>query len=150
MNAPDLRSELPDVRSAHLAHTSAAVLAKLLQDNPEQAHAHIRMQDTDLVVPRKAVELLRDILAEMAQGNAVTLMPLHAELTTQEAADALNVSRPYLVKLLESGAMPFTKAGTHRRIHLQDVIRYREQQSATSQKALQALVDQAQSHGMGY
>ncbi|MGB0536664.1 helix-turn-helix domain-containing protein [Alloalcanivorax venustensis] len=108
------------------------------------------MDDTDLVLPRHALELLRNILTEMAQGNSVTIMPVHAEVTTQEAANLLNVSRPHLVKLLEEGAIPFSRVGTHRRIRFQDVMEYRAARTAESEAALQALADQAQEHDMGY
>ncbi|PHS60810.1 MAG: DNA-binding protein [Alcanivorax sp.] len=108
------------------------------------------MDDTDLVLPRHALELLRNILTEMAQGNAVTIMPVHAELTTQEAANLLNVSRPHLIKLLEEGVIPFSRVGTHRRIRFQDVMAYRAARNTESEAALQALADQAQEHDMGY
>ncbi|QJX01958.1 helix-turn-helix domain-containing protein [Alcanivorax sp. IO_7] len=117
---------------------------------PRQDRARVRMDDIDLVLPRHALELLRNILTEMAQGNAVTLMPVHAEVTTQEAANLLNVSRPHLVKLLEEGAIPFTRVGTHRRIRFQDVMAYRAARATESEAALQALADQAQEHDMGY
>ena len=78
------------------------------------------------------------------------IIAVHAEVTTQEAANLLNVSRPHLVKLLEEGAIPFSRVGTHRRIRFQDVMEYRAARTAESEAALQALADQAQEHDMGY
>lgn len=150
MNTASDHGKLPDPQAADLARESPAALAKLLKDHPRQDRARVRMDDTDLVLPRHAIELLRNILTEMAQGNAVTIMPQHAELTTQEAANLLNVSRPHLVKLLEERAIPFSKVGTHRRIRLQDVMEYRTARNAESEAALQALADQAQEHDRGY
>jgi len=86
----------------------------------------------------------------MAQGNAVTIVPTHAELTTQEAANILNVSRPHLVKLLEDGHVPFIKTGTHRRIRYQDLMAYRDQRDQESSKLLDELASQAQELDMGY
>jgi excisionase family DNA binding protein len=103
-----------------------------------------------LAVPRGALKLLSHILAEMAQGNAVTLIPIHAELTTQEAADILNVSRPYVVRLLEEGHIPHRKLGTHRRILFRDLMAYKKRSRKESAQALQALAAQAQELDMGY
>ncbi|GAA5138128.1 helix-turn-helix domain-containing protein [Alloalcanivorax gelatiniphagus] len=147
--APD-HDTIPDSRAADLARESAVALARLLKDHPRQEPARVRMDDTDLVLPRHALELLRNILTEMAQGNAVTLMPMHAEVTTQEAANLLNVSRPHLVKLLEEGVIPFTRVGTHRRIRFQDVMAYRAARATESEAALRALADQAQERDRGY
>lgn len=101
-------------------------------------------------LPRSAVRLLRQILAEMAEGNGVTIVPVAAELTTQQAADLLGVSRPFLVKELDEERLPFRWVGTHRRIQLDDLIRYRERKDAARHQALDALAQQAQELGMGY
>ena len=90
--------------------------------------------DEPLVLPAAAVRLLGALLTELAKGNAVTLMPHHAELTTQEAANLLNVSRPFLVGLLESGQLPFHKVGTHRRVRFSDLIIYKRRRDALSQE----------------
>ena len=142
--------QLPDHVVAALARASATELSKLLSQQPDSDRAHVQLDGTDLVLPRQALALLRDLLAEMAKGNAVTIVPKHAEMTTQEAADILNVSRPHLVKLLERGELPFSKVGTHRRIRYQDLLIYKAERDRKSETALHALTEQAQDLEMGY
>jgi excisionase family DNA binding protein len=103
-----------------------------------------------LLLPATAVRLLLDLLTEMAAGNAITLIPVHAQLTTQQAADVLNVSRPFLVSLLEQGKIPHVKVGTHRRILFEDLMRYKKDIDRERQKALDELVKQSQQLNMGY
>lgn len=142
--------KLPDIESATLARASAEELSRLLGRIPEAERARVQLDGNDLILPRQALALLRDLLVEMAQGNAVTIVPTHAELTTQEAANILNVSRPHLVKLLEEDVIPFSRTGTHRRIRYQDLMAYRDLRNKDSRSALDELVSQAQENDMGY
>jgi len=142
--------ELPDLEAAQLARVSAAELSQLLSEQPDTDRASVKMNGHDLILPRQAISLLRDVLADMAQGNAVTIVPMHAEMTTQQAANILNVSRPYLVKLLERGELSYTKVGTHRRIRFEDLMVYKQKMKQQSTQAMDELVEEAQEHGMGY
>ncbi|WP_307832653.1 excisionase family DNA-binding protein [Planomonospora sp. ID91781] len=80
--------------------------------------------DQALVLPRQAVEMFAYILGAMARGQGVQIMPLNAELTTQQAADLLNVSRPYLIGLLERGEIDYRLVGRHRRVRFEAVMEY--------------------------
>lgn len=141
---------VPDRRDADLARVSSRLLATCIGHGPT---AKIRVVDGEnemVEVPVAALRMLVDILANMAEGNAVSIVPIHAELTTQEAADFLGVSRPYLVGVLERGELPHHKVGTHRRIYFRDVLAYRKERMGKSQAALDALAEQSQKLGMGY
>lgn len=96
-------------------------------------------QGDPLELPADAAQLILDILGHMARGDAVTLIPVHAELTTQQAADLLNVSRPTLVKLLEEGRLTFQKPGRHRRIKFEEVMRYKQESERARNNALDEL-----------
>jgi len=142
----------PTATEAAIARDSGRQLESYLETSQRLA---LRIVADDkprelLTVPRGALKLLSHILAEMAQGHAVTLIPIHAELTTQEAADLLNVSRPYLVRLLEEGHIPHHKVGTHRRVLLRNLMAYKKRSREAQKQALDALTAQAQELDMGY
>ena len=84
----------------------------------------IKIEETDeyITIPKKAFSLLSSIISMMSNGKSVTLMPIDSEVSTQQAAQILNISRPHLIKMLESGKIPFRKVGSHRRVLLQDII----------------------------
>jgi len=104
----------------------------------------------DLVLPGHVLQILLDVLSEMSKGNAISLIPHHQELSTQDAANLLNVSRPFLVSLLEQGKIEFRKVGSHRRVRLQDVLAYKESTDRKRNKALDELTALSQEEGMGY
>lgn len=107
-------------------------------------------ESDELILPGDVLQILLDVLSEMSRGNAVSLIPHHQELSTQEAANLLNVSRPYLVGLLEKGTVPFRKVGSHRRVLLTDVLAYREKTDADRLKTLDELTALSQEEDMGY
>jgi excisionase family DNA binding protein len=107
-------------------------------------------QSSAIELPRAAVDLLVRILIEMAEGNAITLIPIHAELTTQQAASMLGVSRPFLIQQMEAKKIPFRKIGTHRRIRFKDVMDYKRRIDADRVKVLDQLAAEAQELKMGY
>jgi excisionase family DNA binding protein len=102
----------------------------------------------ELLLPESLFHLLRQIVSDLAQGQVVTLVSSGKELTTQQAADLLNVSRPHLIKLLEQGQIPFARTGTHRRISFTDVMEYKERRYAARRKGMASLTQMSQELGL--
>lgn len=142
----------PTDAEAHLAQESSRRLAKLLA-RKRTAPIKVRIEPDngeEIAIPVSAFRLLNDILAQMGQGNAVTLVPVHAELTTGQAADVLGVSRPFLVEQLDKGLIPHRKVGTHRRILLKDLMAYKKQMDQNRLQAIAELSVLDQELGLGY
>ena len=150
MNAPALN--LPTDHDANAAQAAIDVLRGVAL--PGDTKVRLRPEDStrevEVVLPAEAVRLLVRILTHMANGSAVTVLPVQAELTTQQAADLLGISRPYLVRLLEDGQIPFHKVGTHRRVRAVDVMEFRRARGAEAKSVLDELTREAQELGLGY
>jgi excisionase family DNA binding protein len=143
--------DLPEAAIPTQEETELATRASQVLAAKAEAELKIKLDDgTELTLPKAATRLLHYLLTQMSLGNAVTLIPIHAELTTQEAADYLNVSRPYLIKLLNARRIPYHMAGTHRRIRFTDLEMYRKNAEKEREAAMQELAKQAQELGMGY
>jgi excisionase family DNA binding protein len=134
-----------------LAQRAARRIGEYLTTHPGADPVTIQGElagDDALVVPREAAVLLAKILGFLANGEGVSVMPDAAELTTQQAAEFLNVSRPYLIKLLESGQIPFRLVGTHRRIRFKDLREYKSRDDLDRRRAANELTDLSQELGL--
>jgi excisionase family DNA binding protein len=142
----------PSAKDRELAAESVRALETLSALNHE-----LRVEVLDegvpmaqLSLPAPAVRMLSDILSEMAKGNSVTLIPTDTMLSTQEAADMLSVSRPFLVNLLETGRIPYQRLGSHRRIRFQDLMAFKAAAGISREEALRLLTEEAQEMRLGY
>lgn len=114
------------------------IVAQLVGD---QVPELLMPDGTRIALPSEVATVLRDVVAAMAEGKAVTVAPQHTTLTTQQAADLLGVSRPTLIKLLEAGEIPYTTPGRHRRLRLSDVLDYRDRIRHERDRRLDELAD---------
>lgn len=151
MTIPAHRQLPPSAQDAAIARVSGQLLSRYArQKRPLTLRVTDAEQDRPIELPAGAVALLMDILEAMAAGRGVTIIPENAELTTVEAAGALNVSRPYLIKLLDDGVIPHRKVGKHRRIRMEDVVAYKARDDREREAILDQLVSEAQEQDMGY
>jgi excisionase family DNA binding protein len=140
---------------ARQAEASSLALSHLLGQELLIQKTTLRMsverpdgEKAELLLPSSALPLLSKILRELGHGKNVVVLATDTEATTQQAADFLKVSRPYFVKLLEEGKIPFRKIGPRRRVLLGDLLRYKEQEEAERHRGLDELVAEAQKLGM--
>ena len=140
MAAEALSERLPTPEETRSASEAISAMAKALTDdgglplNLRKDGAEVRIE-----LPPAVGGLLLDVLAHVAGGEMVTVVPFGAELSTQKAADLLNVSRPFLTKLLESGRIPFHRVGSHRRVRVEDLLAYKERRDRERASALRDL-----------
>jgi excisionase family DNA binding protein len=143
----------PTPRAISLASEAARVVKEMAEHPPETITftcIDSDSKDAKITIPGESLRLLADLFDKLGQGEAVVLMSQTAEISTQEAAELLNVSRPYVVKLLDEGKIPFRKVGIYRRVKLQDVIVYRQAEQQRQSKILDELTKEAQDLDLGY
>lgn len=143
-----LTPEIPTEAEAILAKQTKDILAPRIGREAAVDLQSILAAQPTVRIPAAAARLLVQILDEMSRGNAVKIVPVHAELTTQEAADLLNVSRPTLIQMVEQGLIPYRKVGTHRRIPFAKAIEYKRKLEADRKAALAELVAYDQEIGL--
>ncbi|MBI1786395.1 MAG: excisionase family DNA-binding protein [Acidobacteria bacterium] len=141
---------LPSEADAVLAKETSRVLASHMRNGDPM---ELRIPDDPspegtVRLPLSAVRLLVRILEEMARGNAVTLIPVHAELTTQEAAEMLNISRPSLIQLLDDAKIEYRRVGTHRRVRFEGLMKYKRAAESARRAALEELAAYDQELGI--
>jgi len=140
----------PTEQDQSLARASSKALARLLAQHDEVS---LRAEDADdaeeINLSGNIARLLQQVLEQIGQGQTVVVLPVERELTTGQAAEIIGVSRPFMIRLLEQGSLPFHMAGTHRRVRLQDVLAYR-QEKQRQRGILDELVREAQELNMGY
>lgn len=142
---------LPTQAEVEQAKVSSRTLSKYADvDRVQLSLRGSNGESDELVLPGHVLQILLDVLSEMSQGNAISLIPYRQEISTQDAANLLNVSRPFLVGLLEKGDIPFRKVGAHRRVQLKDVLDYKERTDKHRSQALDELSALSQDEGMGY
>ena len=144
---------IPDPHDSDLARKASEEIAAVLPDDSDAVLQLFMKKDGKEIaftLPNSALRLFLRVLSQMAEGNAVTLVPIHAELSTQEAANLLNVSLPFFVRLLEKGELPFHKVGRHRRVKFRDLLEFKRKFEENSLKAREELTDQAQDLDLGY
>lgn len=125
-----------------------ALLDHLLETERGDSPKLIGPRGEEIELPETVVRILRAVVHAMAQDHAVAVVPVHKQLTTQQAADLLNVSRPYLVHLLDAGEIPHVKTGTHRRIRFDDLMAYKQRRDAERQVGLNRLSQLGQDMGL--
>ena len=155
MNATVIETFTSVAPSAKERQLASETVRRLATGKSKGAELHVQLVENGhagelLPVPASAMTLFIQLLNELAAGNTVTLVPSQSELTTQEAADLLNVSRPFVLNLLEKGELPFRTVGGQRRVKLNDVVAYKQQIDTARLQALDELAEQAQKLDMGY
>jgi excisionase family DNA binding protein len=130
--------------------TALAVFAPLVSKRARFVHLQLEGREQSIALPKEAIAIVVEVLRQLSHGGTAALVSLDEDLTTQQAADMLNVSRPYLIGLSDSGALPSRKVGKHRRVKALDLIRYKQPDEQVRTARLDELTAEAQRLGLGY
>jgi len=150
----DQEAVTPTEQESDIARESSRELAEVLTHGEASGELHLRLRagkkkrETDITLPHSALRVLAGALRQMAEGHGVLLLPVDAELTTQQAADLLRVSRPFLIKLLEQKRLPYRRVGAHRRLLARDVLSYAAAERARREHVMQELAEETDRLGL--
>jgi excisionase family DNA binding protein len=145
------RQKPPTEKEAEVVRDSMRILSHYVQKGKSLTlKLNDGENDQSIELPANVVNLLMEVLGAMAAGRGITLIPENAELTTVQAAEILNVSRPFLIKLLEEKLIPFRKVGKHRRVRIEDIMNYKQKIDQEREAILDQLVAAAQELNLGY
>lgn len=138
-------------KEAKLAHDALEGASNYIKKEEGSHRVELSVDESvKVTVPESALAFLLKYLHSLGEGQAVSILPLGTEMSTQQAADILNVSRPHLVKLLENDEIPYHKVGKHRRIKAKDLMKYKAEREDEREELLGELVSDAQEMDMGY
>ncbi|MBA2283093.1 MAG: helix-turn-helix domain-containing protein [Acidimicrobiia bacterium] len=135
------------------AHPNEAAELQSLATHLDGDGGAVALKDAlghEVELPRSVARALSGLVRELAAGNSVTVVPTQAELTTQQAADLLNLSRPYLVRLLDANQIASSKVGTHRRVRLGDVLEYKTRRDEHREAVLARMGERVEASGLEY
>ncbi|MCX8829690.1 helix-turn-helix domain-containing protein [Vibrio parahaemolyticus] len=149
----NVATKLTSAEEIALAKLGSQELSAVIESNGEAQRINVvdkQGQAHEVMIPASALNLMIEVLTQLGQGNSVSITPIHAELTTQEGADMLNMSRPTFIKLLDSNEIPFTRTGNRRKVAFADLMEYKEQLEKRRLASLDELSQLDQDLGMGY
>ncbi|MGL4930084.1 MAG: excisionase family DNA-binding protein [Plesiomonas sp.] len=149
----NITAVLPSAEEIALAKLGSQELSAVIETNGEAQLINIADKLGKfhaVTVPASALKLMIEVLTQLGEGNSVSITPIHAELTTQEGADMLNMSRPTFIKLLDAGEISFSRTGNRRKVPFSAVIEYKNKLESQRLEALSTLSELDQEMGMGY
>ncbi|OOE59096.1 DNA-binding protein [Salinivibrio sp. ML323] len=144
---------LPSAEEITLAKLSSQALSAVIETNGEAQKIHVvdkSGQSHEVTIPSSALNMMIEVLTQLGHGNSVSITPIHAELTTQEGADMLNMSRPTFIKLLDANEIPYSRTGNRRKVAYADLMAYKNRLEEKRLAALAELSALDQEMGMGY
>ncbi|MEZ9130088.1 helix-turn-helix domain-containing protein [Vibrio splendidus] len=146
-------TKLPSAEEMALAKLGSQELSAVIEINGEAQRINVvdkSGKTHEVTIPTSALNMMIEMLTQLGQGNSVSITPIHAELTTQEGADMLNMSRPTFIKLLDSGDIPFSRTGNRRKVAYTDLMEYKNCLEENRLAALAELSALDQEMDMGY
>lgn len=149
----NVATKLPSAEEIALAKLGSQELSAVIETNGEAQKINVFDKSGkihEITIPASALDMMIEVLTQLGQGNSVSITPIHAELTTQEGADMLNMSRPTFIKLLDAKEIPFSRTGNRRKVAFADLMEYKDRLEQKRLSSLAELSALDQEMDMGY